>query len=548
LSTPSEQQKEKILDFINNGDVERIGDFFYTSAAKAKGIVKVRPAHIGWTDYTLTTAALEPAETDPADIDEAMRWCVVVDNIPECDADTAGIVYLDPETGNVVISALRGPAHDHDVAIRMVARDLKVEQPEAPTRKTITMPAAAAPRRAANENTPGKAAGFIRTSTTALMESVFAPIKWIIPGYVPEGLVLLAGKQKLGKTWMAIDWAAAVATGGRTMGIECERGDVLYIDMENGDRRIQRRIIAMWPFKPSRPDLTRLEWASASPVIGKDFYAALDEWYASVDNPRLVIIDVLQRIKPTGSVAKNAYENDYAALTGLQQWATVRSVAVVALHHLKKGGSDSDDPFEKLSGSNGLSACADTTLVLDRNGQGCTLYGRGRDVEEIESAVTFDKTTFRWRVQGNVTDVRRSDERGNILQALADAGEPMSPNVIADVTGMKPGNVRRLLLSMVTAGEAHKTGRGRYAHPDVTVETPTPGNNGNKVTTPRDDRVGNKVTEGMVGDDDHPLDETIVTVVTDVTAPLGDETATFALSQSDDPPGYVPAFLRRAAA
>lgn len=376
---------------------------------------------------------------------------------------------------------------------------------------------------AANDNKPK--ASFARTSTAALMAQTFSPIKWIIPDYVPEGLVLLAGKQKLGKTWMALDWGAAVASGGRTMGITCEQGDVLYIDMENGDRRIQRRINAMWPLKQSRPDLSRLEWASASPVIGKDFYAALDEWHASVANPRLVIIDVLQRIKPAGHAAKNAYENDYAALTGLQQWATEHSVAVVALHHLKKGGSENDDPFEKLSGSNGLSACADTTLVLDRNAQGCTLYGRGRDVEEIESAVTFDKLTFRWRVQGNVTDVRRSDERGNILRALADAGEPMAPNVIADVTGMKSGNIRRLLLSMVKAGEVHKSGRGAYIHPDfavVTDEAPTPGNNGNKVTTtsPRDDTPGNKVTEGVVSEDDHPSDDAIVTDVTDVTGPL----------------------------
>ncbi len=388
-------------------------------------------------------------------------------------------------------------------------------------------------REAANNNTQAIKTGFVRTNTTDLLAQTFAPIKWIIPGYVPEGLTLLAGKQKLGKTWMAIDWAAAVASGGYTMGIGCEQGDVLYIDMENGDRRIQRRIFAMWPLKPVRPDLSRLEWASASPVIGKEFYAALDEWYAAVANPRLVIIDVFQRIKPNGSAAKNAYENDYAALTGLQQWATLRGVGVVALHHLKKGGSDSDDPFEKLSGSNGLSACADTTLVLDRSAQGCTLYGRGRDVEEIESAVTFDKTTFRWNVQGNVTDVRRSDERGNILQALLDAGESMSPNVIADVTGQRPGNVRRLLLSMVKAQEVRKTGRGSYAHPAVTDETHTTGNNGNKVTTPKDDMVGNKVTEEIVSDDNHPLGQAIVTDVTVVTAPLDD----------DD----IPSFLKRKA-
>lgn len=107
----------------------------------------------------------------------------------------------------------------------------------------------------------------------------------------------------------------------------------------------------------------------------------------------------------------------------------------------RKGGAD--DPLEALSGSNGLSACADSTLVLDRDQNGITLYVRGRDVEEKESAVSF--VGGYWNVTGQAADVRRSDERGNILVTLEEASGPMSPSEIADVTGMKNGNIRKLL-------------------------------------------------------------------------------------------------------
>src|SRR4249919_2360612 len=84
---------------------------------------------------------------------------------------------------------------------------------------------------------------FKRTNTNDLMSRTFAPIKWVVPGYISEGFLVLAGRQKLGKTWLAIDMALAVATGGAAIGsIMCDRGDVLYIDMENGPRRIQSRI------------------------------------------------------------------------------------------------------------------------------------------------------------------------------------------------------------------------------------------------------------------------------------------------------------------
>jgi hypothetical protein len=277
-----------------------------------------------------------------------------------------------------------------------------------------------------------------------------------------EGLAILAGRQKLGKTWLGIDWAVAVASGGFAMGsICCEQGDVLYIDMENGHRRIQRRIEALFPDCRNRPDLLRLEWVTEAPALNDGFIPALDEWRLSVTSPRLVVIDVLQRVKPAPKGNLNSYEADYSALAGLQSWATQHGVGVVALHHTRKGGAE--DPLEALSGSNGLSACADTTLVLDRGPDGVTLYVRGRDVEELETALNF--TSGVWSVIGDASEVRRSEERVTIAVTLEQAGAPMSPVEIADVTGMKGGNVRKLLHHMAKAGEVEKCGRAQYVHP-----------------------------------------------------------------------------------
>jgi hypothetical protein len=307
--------------------------------------------------------------------------------------------------------------------------------------------------------------------TNDIMAQTFAPLKWVVPGYVSEGFVVLAGRQKLGKTWLAIDWACAVATGGVAMGsIDCEQGDVLYLDLENGQRRIKSRIETLYLDEKSRPDLSRLKWFTGAPQLGPALIADLEDWRLSVPKPRFVIIDVLQRIKPAGSVARNAYENDYSAWAPLQQWATAKGIAVLGLHHTKKGGAD--DPLEALSGSNGLSACADTTIVLDSDQNGKTLYVRGRDVEEKETALSFAGGS--WTILGEAADVRRSDERSQVIAAIEDYGEPMTPAEIAAATG-KPGvNIRRLLMKMVRKGEVHKAAEGRYW-----LESIAPGNTGN---------------------------------------------------------------------
>lgn len=334
----------------------------------------------------------------------------------------------------------------------------------------------------AEDRTPSrgkKPVTFVRVSANTIMETYFEPVRWVVPGYLPEGFSVLAGRQKLGKTWLALDIATAVALGGFSMGaVECEQGNVLYIDLENGKRRVQRRIETLFPNPRIRPDLGNLQFVENAPRLNAGFIDACEEWRTSVASPRLIVIDVLQRVKPAGVATKNAYENDYAIFEGLQKWATANCIAVVGLHHTKKGGAE--DPLESLSGSNGLSAVADTTLVLDRDGNGVTLYVRGRDVEERETALKFNAGL--WTMLGNAAEVHRSNERVTIAVTLKEASEPMSPKEIAIVTGMRDGNVRKLLHTMGKAGEAMKSGRGAYFHPDRTAEfgfSKTPGNNGN---------------------------------------------------------------------
>lgn len=308
-------------------------------------------------------------------------------------------------------------------------------------------------------SSPRRRIQFRRTSTNVILATVYPPLKVIVDGYLYEGFTVLAGRQKLGKTWLAIDWALAVATGGCAMGsISCEPGNVLYIDMENGPRRIKDRIKTIFPDERNMPDLSRLEWVTESPQLDQGFITELERWRTSVTSARLVVVDVLQRIKPAGSMARNSYENDYSAWAPLQQWAMQSGVAVLGLHHTKKGGAD--DPLEALSGSNGLSACADTTIVLDSDQNGKTLYVRGRDVIEKESAVIFNGGL--WSVRGDAADVRRSDERSVIVEALKDNRGPMTPSEVAIALGKQVNNIKQLLFKMAKSEEVYRVGKGRY--------------------------------------------------------------------------------------
>jgi hypothetical protein len=305
--------------------------------------------------------------------------------------------------------------------------------------------------------------GSIRKFVTAaeLQGKTFAPVRFVVPDIIPDGLTILAGKPKLGKSWLLLGTSLASATGGFTLGDRhCIQGDVLYCALEDGERRLHDRMRKVcqaktWPAELSfLTELRRLDDGGIE---------ELRQWIRSVPDPRLIVVDTFAKVRPLKLREETQYDADYRAAGLLKSLADETGVAVVAVHHVRK--MEADDPFDSVSGTNGLTGAADTIIVLKRDSGGVTLYARGRDIEELELAVQFDKAACRWRVLGDADEVHRSDERRAILKALEDEAEPMSAQMIADVTGHAYPATRKLLFRMGHDGEIVRNKRGSYSLP-----------------------------------------------------------------------------------
>ncbi|MFT4116577.1 AAA family ATPase [Bradyrhizobium sp.] len=411
-----------------------------------------------WENASPTNVRKLPADEWPEDEPSARAACVIVSSVDGCDPDAAFLIRLND--GKPELIQIQGPESDRAVVESIIARDIGAAPPEhgSPTleratgllrARLLSKPAAA------NDN---RQSAFIDAQTLLGLE--FEPIKYVIPGYVAEGLTILGGRPKLGKSWLALDWVVAVASGGLSLGVRCEPGDAFYLALEDNQRRLQDRLRVVLPrLKSQRPDLSRLSLLTEAPKIGEGLIEALDAWRTRADDPRLIVVDTLAMVRPPKGRNQDSYAADYAALSPLQQYASAHRLAVVVVTHVRK--MEASDPLEMISGTNGLTGAADSIMVLDRTTDGPKLYGRGRDVEEIEKALRFDGG--KWSVLGNADDVKRSDERRKIIEALGNYGSRQSPKEIAEVTGMRVNNVSSLLPKMVKAGEVTKDGYGTYS-------------------------------------------------------------------------------------
>ena len=276
----------------------------------------------------------------------------------------------------------------------------------------------------------------------------------------PEGIVLLAGKPRLGKSSLALDLALAVACGGCALGgVQAAEGDVLYLALDDSRRRLQRRVARLLP--PGAPWPQRLTLATRWQRLEHDGLTDIAQWCGSAAAPRLIVIDPLSKALAPAKPGRPA-PMDGRHMAALHRLAAARGIAVVAVHHARS--KDVDRVLDGL----GLHDAADTILVLACTSTGATLHARGRDIADSETALQRDTPSGGWTLLGPAADVRRSLERRQILDILAAAGAPVAVKDIMRAAGIGRRSAADIMLcKMAAAGEVARTGRGRYALPNL---------------------------------------------------------------------------------
>lgn len=297
-----------------------------------------------------------------------------------------------------------------------------------------------------------------------LMGMDLPPVRWIVPDILPEGVTILGGKPKMGKSWLAYGLGIAIAHGGVALGTKrVERGEVLYLALEDNHRRLQGRLTKMLAGAAAPAGLSiAIEW----PRLDDGGVEKLDGWLTAHPDARLVVIDTLKKVRPRTNGQRSLYDVDYEALEPLLPLSAEHNVAVLVVTHLRQ--MPADDPLEAISGSNGLTGGVDGALVLnrERGRADAFLYVEGRDIEEpAELALTWNPNLASWAIAGNADEYRMSEERRAIVRLLERAGEPMAPKDIAEALGKGESATKMMLRDMVGDRQVVNPQRGQYTIP-----------------------------------------------------------------------------------
>lgn len=248
--------------------------------------------------------------------------------------------------------------------------------------------------------------GFTVTSATDIQNREFEEEPCLVQGLITRGLNILSGYRKKGKSWLALYLANQVAGGGDFWGRPTEHGSVLYMALEDNDRRIHERLDTLLEGEAVQGKLafTYEVWkGKVSPFQGIENYIKCNK------DTKLVIIDVLQKIRGSKSDNQTEYAHDYNELGALQRIAQKYGISILVITHDRKM-RDNNDWINNICGGVGIPSAADTIMSLDvksenDEGKDAIMRVTGRDIPEKTLKIHFGNENCRWEYVGAIDDV-----------------------------------------------------------------------------------------------------------------------------------------------
>jgi hypothetical protein len=315
-----------------------------------------------------------------------------------------------------------------------------------------------------------------RWTMSDLMSTPPEPLRWALPGVIPEGLTLLVGAPKAGKSWFNLNLVTALTTGRPVevfgWGQDLEPCPSLYLALEDPHRRVYDRmnqITRGLDFKAHRAGDV---WLSLDPLHsgGRD---EIERWLEKNPTARMIAVDVLAKVRD-GDEGQTMYQADYEAVGALKDIADDYGIGVVVTHHDRK--KTDDDFVNMVSGTKGVTGAADTILYLERkrgSDEG-TLKSESRDVESCTYKMQFVREFGRWQILERLDPDAEPSPNAEPKMALADQisqvlmhrGESSLKDV-AKVLDVPEATVKRAAADARENGALNQTSDGKWYVPKV---------------------------------------------------------------------------------
>lgn len=287
-----------------------------------------------------------------------------------------------------------------------------------------------------------------------------------------SGVTVLAGRPKMGKSYLALNLALAITKGGMFLShfpMQYE-GDVLYLALEDNESRMYGRICALLGEDEEPPPNLWLDYYA--PTLDEGVLTQeIEEWIQlpEVKQPRLIVIDIFRMVQSSRGRKDDIYELEYSDMTQLTKLARTYNVHILIVTHLNKSYSAVEDMADAVMSSTAITGGASGIWVLSGRGEercDAELHISGKDIPRWSCGLQQIRLDghMDWKALGDINSVLQGDVKIEILTTLFKwDGRAPTQTELRDALSSRidRGNFARLLKKM-RADALIKVERNRY--------------------------------------------------------------------------------------
>jgi RecA-family ATPase len=297
------------------------------------------------------------------------------------------------------------------------------------------------------------------TKAIEILTKTFPPLPWLITDTLAPGLAFVSGKPKVGKSWLVLQMAVSVATGGIAFGKTVKKGKVLYLALEDSQRRLNDRM--------SKQGWTKDAAENVDFYLSEDFQQEIGFLNAGGSKRLLAHIEKEKYILVIVDTFSRAFRGDQnkldemgPAISPIQSHAVNSNYTFLIVDHMPKNTGFGTDPISHIYGSIGKAGMVDTAwgLYKEQGKYGAKLHIVGRELEEKILQLSFTTPGFYWHCEGDAYEFLMTENKKLVLEALTDLGRARAKE-IAETIDRDLSNVLKILNDLCNAGLARRDGK-----------------------------------------------------------------------------------------
>ena len=175
-----------------------------------------------------------------------------------------------------------------------------------------------------------------------LMDMPLALPRFCVGGLLPQGLSILGGAPKIGKSWLVLDLCVRIAKGEPVWNLDTIPGTTLYLCLEDPLHRVQQRLASVTDEAPANA-----YFATVAGSLADDLEGQILSFLREHPDTVLIVVDTFQMVR--GNNGEPTYGSDYQEMQKLKRIADSQRISILLVHHLRKQGVPLNFEFLSVS-------------------------------------------------------------------------------------------------------------------------------------------------------------------------------------------------------